>query len=226
MKSVLFGAAMAAVVLTSASAAQAQDWSAANRWAVGVTAGTDGLGADLKYALSPQLVLRARGAGLDFSHSETSDGVHYSGKIKFGTGGGFVDWHPWGGGFLISGGVVAGTRRIDLSGTPANNVTFNGDTYTPAQVGSVYGRAKMPSTAGFLGVGYDTTFVSRGAVGFNILAGAQFGGSPKVHLTATGLAASTPQFQTDLAREEDKIRHDLDFAKVYPAVSVGLTYRF
>ncbi|MFX5210814.1 hypothetical protein ABTC77_18950, partial [Acinetobacter baumannii] len=61
----------AMAMAASAGAAAAQD----GRWAAGVTAGSDGLGADLKYALTPQIVLRARAAGLDIHDSEDSDGI-------------------------------------------------------------------------------------------------------------------------------------------------------
>ena len=94
--------------LTSGGAAMAQT----SPWAAGATVGSDGLGLDLKYSLNPSVVLRARGTGLDISHSENSDGIHYAGKAKLTTGGAFVDWHPFPlSGFLLSAGVVAGQRR-------------------------------------------------------------------------------------------------------------------
>jgi hypothetical protein len=225
MKKVLCAAASVAALLAMGGIAHAQDTSG-GPWAAGVTAGTDGLGADLKYALSPSVVLRLRGAGLDVRHGENSDGIHYNGHLMFTTGGGFLDWHPMSNGWLVSAGVVGGRRQLDLSGTSTSNVTIDGNTYTPAQIGTVFGHAKLPSAAGFLGVGYDSTYVSRGPIGFNVLAGVQFSGSAKVTLTSTGLLAATPQLQADLAHEEANIRHDLGFARYYPAVSVGVTYRF
>lgn len=215
----------AAAGLAMAGAAQAQDFSA-EHWAAGVSVGTDGIGGDLKYQLSPQIVLRLRGAGLNFNHSVNSDGIHYSGKIKFGTGGGFIDWHPFSNGFLLSAGGLGGQRDVDLNGTPAANVTLAGHDYTAAQIGTVYGRAKLPAAAGFVGLGYDSTFVTHSRFGFNVLAGVQLGGQPKVRLTPTGLLATTPQLQADVASEEQRIRHDLSFTQTYPAISAGVTYRF
>jgi len=209
----------------AAGAAQAQDIST-NRWAVGVSVGTDGLGGDLKYSVNRNIVLRLRGDGLNFNHSLNSDGIHYSGKIKFGTGGGFVDWHPLANGFLLSAGVIGGQREVDLNGVASGNVSIDGHPYTAAQIGTVYGRAKLPSAAGFLGLGYDSTFVHRSPIGFSVLAGFQLSGQSKVQLTPTGLLASTPQLQSDLASEENRIRRDLNFTQTYPAVSVGLSYRF
>jgi hypothetical protein len=223
VKAIGNAAAVVAAFVALGGVAHAQD---TRPWAAGVTAGSDGLGVDLKYAISPSLVLRLRGADLDVHHSENSDGIHYNGHLKFATGGGFLDWHPMQNGWMLSGGVVGGKRQLELNGASANSVTINGDTYTPAQIGTVFGTAKLPSTVGFVGVGYDSTFVHRGPIGFNILAGVQIGGSPKVTLTSTGLLASTPQLQADLAHEEADIRHDLNFAKYYPAVSLGVTYRF
>ncbi len=225
MKLLTVGLAALALVATG-GAAHAQDWMNRDRWAVGVTAGSDGLGGDLKYSLSPQIVLRARGAGLGFSHSENDSGIHYAGKVKFATGGAFVDWHPFSNGFLLSGGVVGGDRKVDLSGSPTGNVTLFGNTYTPAQIGSVTGRAKLDSAAGFLGLGYDSTFSRRGPIGISVLAGVQLSSSPKVRLSSTGLLATTPQLQADLVKEEAQLRDDLKFARYYPAISVGLSYRF
>jgi len=212
-------------LLAVAGPVKAQEFNA-EHWAVGVSVGTDGVGGDIKYRVTPEFVLRLRGAGLDFNHSVNSDDIHYSGKIKFATGGGFVDWHPFANGFLLSAGGLGGQREVDLNGSPAASVTLFGHTYSAAEIGAVYGKAKLPSAAGFLGLGYDSTFVHRGPIGFNILAGVQLSGSSSVHLTPTGLLANTPQLQSDVASEETKIRHDLSFTETYPAISLGLTYRF
>ena len=105
-------------------------------------------------------------------------------------------------------------------------MTINGDVYTPAQIGIVSGRATLPSAAGFVGLGYDNTFTHTGRIGFSVLAGAQLSSAPKVRLASSGLLASTAQLQNDLLHEQANIRSDLDFARYYPAVSVGLSYRF
>lgn len=211
--------------LTLSGAAFAQDFGQ-NRWAIAPTIGTDGIGADLKYQATSQLVFRLRGTWLDYNHGFNSDGIHYSGKLKYGVGGGYIDWHPWRNGLLLSAGVLGGDREVDLDGFPASSVTLAGHTYTAAQIGAVNGRAKLPSAAGFVGVGYDSTFVHRGPIGFNVLAGVQLSGASNVQLTPTGLLANTPQLQSDVASEEGKIRHDLDFTQTYPAISIGLSYRF
>ncbi len=223
----LLGSCVGAVAASFAlaGAAQAQDFSP-NHWAAGVSVGTDGIGGDLRYQLNPQVVLRLRGAGLNYNESVNSDGIHYSGKIKFATGGGFIDWHPFANGFLLSAGGLGGQREVDLNGVPAASVTLFGHSYTASEIGAVYGRAKLPSAAGFVGLGYDSTFVHRSAIGFNVLAGVQLSGRTNVRLTPTGLLANTPQLQSDVASEETKIRNDLSFTQTYPAISVGLTYRF
>lgn len=219
-------AGLALGLMSFAGAAQAQSFSA-DRWAVGVNAGTDGLGGELKYSLNRHFVFRLRGEALNFNHSVNSDGVHYSGKIKFGTGGAFVDWHPFANGFLLTGGVIAGQREVNLNGTPESaTVVIDGHAYTAADVGEIYGRARLPDAAGFVGLGYDSTFVHRGPIGVSVIAGVQLGGRPDVKLTPTGLLATTPQLQGDVVTEEAKIRHDLDFTQTYPAISVGLSYRF
>jgi hypothetical protein len=195
-------------------------------WAFGATAGTDGAGLDAKYRVNSFIVLRGRVAGLRFSGDEDDSGTHYGGKVKFATLGGFVDWHPFGNGFLFSGGALGGDREVDLSGAPNTNLKFHGHTYTPSQIGTVYGRGKLPTVGGFVGLGYDNAFTHPSKLNFNVLLGVQLGGSPKVALSSTGLLATTPQLQGDLRSEEDELRSDMNFARYYPAISIGLGYRF
>ena len=211
----------------AAAPASAQMFSP-ERFAIGVTAGSDGVGADLQYTLMPQLVLRGRGTYLDFDYGGTSSNLHYSARFKLSQGGGFADVHPFASPFMISLGAVAGSRRADLTAVYRRNVVYQGVTFTPAELGTAGGRATLSSPAPFVGLGFDNTFTTRGHIGFKVLAGAAFGHGPYAHLAPTsGLVTQYPALiEPDLAQAEHDVHHDGDFLAYDPQVSAGLTYRF
>lgn len=215
-------AGVAAFVL-AAGAAQAQE----GRFALGVNAGTPGLGVEAQFKLSDQLVVRGGADSLKFDHDDSYSGVDYSGKLKSRTGGVFLDWHPMGGGFFVSGGSYFGDRTLKLSGTPSGSTDIGGVTYTAAQIGTITGDVAMSDAQPFVGLGWDNTFSGDGGWGFRGLVGASFSDSPKVDLTASGGTLSNdPTFQARLRQEEADVRDDAKDFKYFPVAQVGVTYRF
>ena len=201
---------------------------APERFAVGVTVGSDGVGGDLQYSLNRYLVLRGRGTWLNATYSGNSNSLHYTGRFDLSEGGGFVDIHPFANAFTLSIGAVSGPRRVDLSAAYRSSITYQGQTLTAAQLGTVGGAATLSPTAPFVGVGFDNTFTTRSRIGFKLLAGVAFSRRLDVELHPTsGLATVYPQIiEPDLVQTEQEIRKDGDILNTYPQVSAGLTYRF
>jgi hypothetical protein len=200
----------------------------AQRFAVGLTVGSDGIGGDLQYSLNRYLVLRGRGTWLNATYTSDSNSLHYSGKFDLSEGGGFVDIHPFANPFTLSVGAVSGPRRVELSAAYRTGITFQGQTVTAAQLGTVGGEATLSSTAPFVGLGFDNTFTTRSRIGFKLLAGVAFSRKLDVELHPTsGLATVYPQLiEPDLVQTEQEIRKDGDILSTYPQVSAGLTFKF
>ncbi len=201
---------------------------ASERFAVGLTAGSDGIGGDLQYSLNRYLVLRGRGTWLEAAYTGDSNSLHYSGRFDLSEGGGFVDIHPFANAFTLSVGAVSGPRRVDLSASYRTGVTYEGQTLTPVQLGTVGGAATLSRTAPFVGLGFDNTFTTRSRIGFKFLAGVALSRQLQVELHPTsGLAAVYPQIiEPDLIQTEQEIRKDGDILSTYPQVSAGLTFKF
>jgi hypothetical protein len=201
---------------------------APERFAVGLTAGSDGVGGDLQYSINRYLVLRGRGTWLEATYTGNSNSLHYSGRFDLSEGGGFVDIHPFANAFTLSVGAVSGPRRVDLSASYRTGVVYKGQTYTPAQLGAVGGAATLSPTAPFLGLGFDNTFITKSRIGFKLLAGVAFSRQLQVELHPTsGLATVYPQvIEPDLIQTEQAIRKDGDILSTYPQVSAGLTFKF
>ena len=198
------------------------------RFAVGATVGSDGVGGELQYSVDRYLTLRGRGTWLEFGYGGNSGEVHYDVRARLSEGGGFADLHPFANPFVVSVGAVAGPRRADVSLEYRRNVTVDGVSLTPAQLGTGAGRASLGSPAPFVGLGFDNTFTHAGHWGFKLTGGVAFGHAPDVSLTPTsGLALQNPGLIAPYVAEvEHDVRHDGEFLAYYPQVSAGVSYRF
>lgn len=226
MKALLTTAAAVASAL-AASAASAQNF------AVGAQAGTTGIGVSGQYKLNDRFVVRGDLDSFKYDIDVEGDDADltYEGEIDFGTVGLFVDYHPGGGSFFLSGGAYLGKREVSISGrgNPGTAVEVGDQVYTAEQVGTITGTADFGDAAPFLGLGWNTAFTADGAIGFRFLAGAAFGSDAEVKLgrsggTATGATATA--IDNELREEERELQENVDGVSVYPVVQIGLSYRF
>lgn len=194
--------------------------------ALGGSIGTTGVAVEAQFKVAPGLHVRGGYNYFQYEADDTYDGIAYEGDLDLNTLGAFVDLHPFGNGFLLTGGAYFGEKTLDLLATPTGTVQIGNQSFTPAQVGTLNMAADLEDTAPFVGIGWDTTFENRG-IAFKFIAGAMFTGSPQVNLTASGGTLSNdPNFQTQLAQEEQNLQNDIDAYEIYPVVQAGLTLSF
>lgn len=227
-KCLMLAAAVAVSCLAGGAAAQSSD----GRFALGVNAGTTGLGLEAQYQVSPRWTVRGGFDSLNLDDEIEGDDITYDGELDFSTGGAFVDFHPTGGSFFLSAGAYFGTRELGFSGTPAPGSTVEiGDAnFTAAEAGTLNGTMEFGDTAPFLGLGWNTTFTTEGRIGFKFVVGAAFGSDPDATLARTGGAALSParqaQLDAELREEESEIEEETDGFTIFPVVQLGLAYRF
>lgn len=206
------------------------DAQAASPFAVELHAGTSGVGAQVEYIFNDYFTGRVSGDWLRVSASfntidlNTVD-IAYSGRADWATAGAFVDLHPLKNGWFVSAGVFQGDRNGSFAGAPTNDVIIDGVTFTPAQIGTVHGEAKLPSTSPFVGLGWDQAQHPRSGFTFRVLAGAAFG-APQVSLWDVGPYSDTPPVQTWIAQEQADAQSKANAWKAYPVVQLGVGYRF
>jgi hypothetical protein len=219
MKRMITLAALAAGTVSVAGVAQAQV-------AVGGSIGTTGASVEAQVRVVPGIHLRGGYNYFEYEADDTYDDIAYVGDLDLSTIGAFVDWHPFGNSFFLSGGAFIGEKGLALTATPTANVEIGSQTFTPAQVGTLNMAADLEETAPFVGLGWDTTFENPG-LAFRFLAGAMFTGSPQVSLTSTGGSLSNdPNLQAQLAQEEQTLQDDINDYEIYPVVQAGITYSF
>jgi len=214
----------AAFLAVSASARPALSQ---NGVAAGPHVSTLGPGADVSVRLNNWLVLRGEGNYLPFTYDGTYSSVPYSIDVEFASVGGAFDLHPFGNGFLISGGVFWNGNQANATSTPATNVTIGDQTFTPSQIGTLNGEVRYNRVAPFMGLGYDSTHYTEGPFSFTFRAGVYYMGDPKVTLGASGGSlSSSATVQTELAKEQRILEDDLDLTRFFPVVTLGFRYRF
>ncbi|PHR59094.1 MAG: hypothetical protein COA43_09570 [Robiginitomaculum sp.] len=200
---------------------------AANDLALGLSAGTDGVTANIKFGVSNKLSVSAGYGYLKFNHDKTYDGIDYTGDLKLANFQGFINYHPFGGAFNISGGAYLGDKSLDLLATPASDVQIGDVTYTPAQVGTLDGKGELANFAPYAGIGYDNFLSSNSAWSFNARLGVMFSGSPDIELSSSnGLLSADSVFRAELDKEIAKIEDDINTYKYYPVISLGIMRSF
>ena len=205
MKSALLFAA-ATLVMGSAQAA-----------GIGIRAGTTGIGADVGFGVLPTVSARIGYSALNWSHDTSTSNVNYNGHLKLSNANGFLDFHPLGPTFRLTGGVILNNNKYEATGRPTGGLpgSFNA-TVKPSR-----------SAAPYLGIGWGN--VSGTGVNFYSDLGVMFMGSPKATLNAdcSGLSASQcASLQSQAAAEQSRLEDDLKRFKAYPVLNIGFTIGF
>lgn len=216
---------LAALALLSAGVSSAA--MAEGDFAITGGIGTMGGTVEGQFQVNEYFQIRAGANYLAFDEDIDVDDITYDGELDFSGFGAFVDVHPFGNSFFVTGGAYAGGKDIDLVASSTVAIEIGGVTFTPAEYGRLEGDVSFEDVAPFVGVGFDTTFTGSGNWGFNILAGAAVFGSGDVTLDAVGGTLSNdPILQAQLAQEIAEIENEIEDYEFWPVVQVGLSYRF
>jgi len=194
-------------------------------FSMGVTGGTLGIGPEVGARFSDTVGVRANATFLGVNASFDSDDIEYDGNLRLRSYGLMLDLYPMGGHFRISGGARINRNRVRVEATPTATVEVGDDAYTPAQIGTLRGRAEVKTFAPALTLGWSG--LRRRGFNFGFDAGVLFQGGARVReFTASGSAQTDATFRADLERERLELQDDVDDYKLYPIVQFTIGYRF
>lgn len=190
---------------------------------VAVRLGTRGPGIEVAHRLTPVVSVRGGFSYLpytdtpEYTMERTDVDLAFGGNATLRSWSLLVDVHPPIGGLRVSGGIVGMNSRIEASGRPLESYTVDGVTYSPEEMGRVSAEVTYDNrVVPYLGLGLGSPPASRGlAVQMDL--GVIFSGSPDFALTGT-----TPVLPT--ASHVNRAREILDGIKVYPVLSVGVSF--
>ncbi len=226
-KLVLSICSLACLAAAASATAQEEDGPA-----VGLKAGTTGIGAEFYMPLSEAVNLRLGYNTLDYNTDFDTDDVDYEGDIRKDSVSLVADWHLWDNSFRVSGGVYHHfDNEVEVVGLPTIGGTFefNDVVYSSLDVGRVRGRADFRQTSPYIGIGWGDATRAGKSFGLTVELGLLYQGSSSVRLAATDCnlpQLACAQLASDLRAEEAELEDDLDDYEWWPVLNVGLTFRF
>jgi len=221
----------ATLALSATAAAEYKDQ---GRFGFHAKASTLGAGAELSYKLTERVGVRAGAYTFGLSRDEEIEGIDYDLDADILNIGGYLDWHPFGNSFRLTGGVIWNDNGVTGIGQSENSFRIGNNNYTLAEIGSLTGEITTNEVAPYLGIGWGGTAIGNRGFSFSFELGAMFHGNPEARLLAD-IPADSPlsqsvqaraAFEADLARELDQFQNDIDDFTVYPVISIGFSYRF
>ncbi len=214
-------------VLALPAATRAEDF------AVGVRAGTAGIGPELSFEIGPHLDVRVPVGLYTYDDVYDKTGIRYDAKLELRNALLLADIHPGAGGFRLSVGGGWDDNTLKVSAPVSELVRRYRPELAPlvpASAGTVHGEATGTSFAPYLGLGWGSAGRGgRWGVSFDL--GVIYQGSPHVDLT-TDLNLGVPlpgAVQTALdaatADEEQRLERELEDYEYYPVIAFGIVFR-
>lgn len=216
--------ASSTAALFVAPVAKSETTATARPYSTGVKISPLGLGLQAKYAVNNTFGIRADVNGFRLNKNLSDKDLDYKAKLRLLTAGVYADWHPFQNGFALSAGLAYNGNKFELKASPARNVTMDGRTYTPAQMGHIKGTADFRKVSPYVGLSYETSRTEKG-FSFHASAGVLFQGKARVSISADGQAANDQAFLDDLKNDATEAL-DKPVLKYFPVVSLGVIYRF
>ena len=195
--------------------------------AIGIKAGTPGLGLELTMGLLPNLNLREGINAFQYGISMEVNSIDYDFDLNLLNLPLLIDWHILESGFRITGGMVLNGNEIDLvSNVDGELVIINNKAYPSDQVVTISGTMGFNYLTPYLGIGWGNAVGENNRFSIGLDLGIMFQGGPRASLSIDGPLGSDPGFQEDLDAEARAIEEDTDNYDFYPVIAVGLNLRF
>jgi hypothetical protein len=215
---------IATAFLALGTAAQAQDGGSSITFGVSPHVSTLGIGADVGVGLHPRVTVRAGASYIPYKPSVTVSETEWELSLPEMSYTGMVDLYLIGG-LRVSGGFRYKTTEVEAIGNYTGTVNIGDQIYTGDEVGTLSGAIVTKDFSPYAGIGFGN--VAKRGLGFILDLGVAFHGSPGVTLTSEGGTLSgDPLLQAELEKEAANFEDDISWAKVYPVVTVGLSFGF
>jgi len=188
---------------------------------------TLGLGLEAAFPVMESVDARIGFNTFNYNFNRTSTSAtattNYSGKLNLQSLQALADWHPMGGSFRVSGGLMYNNNTFTMTALPGAGSTFSvGGVATPIAAGqSVNAGINFNKIAPYLGIGWGRTPKNTG-LSFTSDFGVLFQGSPKGNVSGNVAGATA----ADYAKASADLNSSLNSFKIYPVISIGIGYTF
>ncbi|SFD09447.1 hypothetical protein [Massilia yuzhufengensis] len=194
--------------------------------------GTTGVGFHVVVPMESTLNGRFGANYLPHDFEKRSGRVDYKLDGKLATFDALFDWYVLSNSsFRLTGGVLYNGNRFKLSGVPsaAGTFTFNGNTYSRTDIGTLKGDVSFRRAAPYVGIGWGNALTPNKRLNFSADIGAFYQGKAQVNLIPLGCTISNAvcgKLASDVAVEELRLSEDAADYKVYPVLRASVSYSF
>ena len=202
-----------------------------------------GIGVELATPLGRHFNFRAGSNFFHYTDNLTQSGVHYQARLSFTSAEASFDWYPWGRSFHISpGALIYENSSVFAHGEVpgGDSFTVNGTNYVSSPMDPVRGSAQiqLARCAPILTIGWGNPIPRSGRhFSFPFEVGFVYMGDPMVNLNFAGTACNASgqgceqvtkdsTFQSNVNADRVKLQKDANYARFYPVISIGYSYRF
>ena len=187
---------------------------------------TLGLGLEAGVRVNETFGLRFGGNWFSFDANREIDDVDYDADATLASLGTLVDYHPFQGGFRLSGGLRFNFNEADLTGRPSEDIEIGDTVFDADDVGTLQGDVSYDVFAPYIGIGYGAALLEGSlSIGFDL--GVMYQGKADVELDAEdGLLEGDALLEAELAAEEADVENDLEDFQFYPVIGLAVVYRF
>lgn len=205
--------------------------------ALAASFGTTGLGVEWITPLNDKLRARVMLTYIGIDADLEEDDIDYEAEFSSANFGAVLEWHPFAGGFRVSGGLVGTNFGFDLlSENGQQSYDIGNDTYSGDL--QLEGDVEFSNVAPYLAVGWSSDLDDYGLY-LGVELGVLYVGSPNLSLDASGEIISedindgrainvgnNADFQADLERERQSLEDELEDYSIYPILTFSVGYRF
>ncbi len=185
--------------------------------------GTLGPGVSLSYDVNEKFNGRLGINKYNYEFGVVVNDVNYENEFDLNTMSALIDWHPWSGGFRLSGGLVSNSNHITSTASKSNTtIEFNEVTFNLEDAGNVNADVQFDPTVLYLGMGWGNAAKGGGLSFFSDL-GIILQGEPKVDITVEK-AESVGLTQEDIDVATKDYIDDISQYKYYPVLTFGFAY--
>jgi hypothetical protein len=218
-------AALAALAATASAQAQV---------GAALTADLGSTGAGFHLVVPMERTLNGRFGANYFKHDfeKRSGLVDYKLDGKLATFDVLFDWYALSNSsFRLTGGVLYNGTRFNATGVPGagGKFSFNGNSYSTTDIGSLKGDVTFRRAAPYLGIGWGNALTPNKRWNFGADIGAFWQGKATVNLIPYGCTTSNAvcgQLAKDVAVEELRLQDEASDYKIYPVLRASVSYSF
>lgn len=195
-----------------------------SKWGGGVQFTTNGIGFQIARSIHPtnKFVLKLGGTYLpieiknypfEFTGTKLSSNL----SINLGAIGAYVDWHPFGNAFKITGGIAYLLTNISGTSVVKDSVVQGEIKIDPNKVGNIKTEIKTNPIAPYLAIGFGRS-IPKHRLGFGVELGTYYIGAPKVSFVCSGLLEPS-------SANEATLNENLKGNQFLPQLVFNLTFK-